>query len=97
MTAEVCVRGGWFKEKGLPPDLIRGCAPVSTSIVVGDPEAALGGGVYAIRKAEGDAYFSDPALRQEADPVQNIDTRLRSYSFPPERERQYFMTRLGYS
>ena len=74
LTAEVCVRGGWLKEKGLPPDLIRGCAPVSTSIVVGDPEAALGGGVYAIRKAEGDAYVSDPALRQEADPLQNIDT-----------------------
>ncbi len=74
LAAEVCVRGGWLKEEGLPPDLIKGCAPVSTSIVVGDPEAALGGGVYAIRKAEGNAYVADPALRQEADPLQNIDT-----------------------
>ena len=74
LTAEVCVRGGWLKEKGLPPDLIKGCAPISTSIVVGDPEAALGGGVYAVRKAEGNAYVDDPALRQEADPLQNIDT-----------------------
>ena len=74
MTAEVCVRGTWLKEKGLPSDLIKGCAPISTSIVVGDPEAALGGGVYATRKAEGNAYVADPALRQEADPLQNIDT-----------------------
>ena len=74
LTAEVCVRGAWLKEKGLPSDLIKGCAPISTSIVVGDPEAAIGGGVYATRKAEGNAYVADPALRQEADPLQNIDT-----------------------
>ena len=74
LAAEVCVRGGWLKEKRLPADLIKGCAPISTSIVVGDPEAALGGGVYAIRKAEGNAYVADPALRQKADPLQNIDT-----------------------
>lgn len=74
LTAEVCVRRAWLKDKGLPLDLIKGCAPISTSIVVGDPEAALGGGVYATRKAEGNAYVANPALRQKADPLLNIDT-----------------------
>ena len=73
LTAEVCVRGGWLKEKGLAKDMIKGCAPISTSMVVGDPEAALGGGIYSVRKSEGNAYVSDPERRQEADPLQNID------------------------
>ena len=73
LTEEVCVRGHWLIASGLPKNLIKGCAPVSASIPVGDPKLAIGGGIYAKRQAEGNAYDHDPAHRDEANPLLNID------------------------
>lgn len=72
LAADVSVNRDWLASYDLPPELIRGAAMISTSIVVDDPAAALGGGVYQIRKSEGNAYVDDPALRRRANPLWNI-------------------------
>jgi acetyl esterase/lipase len=44
LAADVSVNRSWLSELALPLDLISGTVMISTSIVVDDPKAALGGG-----------------------------------------------------
>ena len=72
LAADVSVNRSWLTERDLPPNLISGTVMISTSIVVDDPKAALGGGIYHVRKAEGNAYVDDSTLREKANPLLNI-------------------------
>jgi arylformamidase len=77
LAADVSVNRSWLSELALPLDLISGTVMISTSIVVDDPKAALGGGGYNVRKAEGNAYVDDPTLREKANPLLNIHRPVR--------------------
>ena len=77
LAADVSVNRSWLTERDLPPNLISGTVMISTSIVVDDPKAALGGGIYNVRKAEGNAYVEDSTLREKANPLLNIDLPVR--------------------
>ena len=61
LSAFVSVKTGWLAEMSLPADMIKGCAPVSTSYDLRVPTW--------VRE-----YLPDPEIRGEASPLLNIET-----------------------
>ncbi len=61
LSAFVSVKTDWLEQMSLPADMIKGCAPVSTSYDLRIPTW--------VRE-----YLPDPELRGEASPILNIQT-----------------------
>jgi acetyl esterase/lipase len=59
LTADVCVDREWLEERSLPPDLIKGCVPIS--------------GSYDLRSDSRREYIPDPTMRAAASPILNIE------------------------
>ena len=64
LSGHVAVRTDWLKEKGLPEDLIKGCAPIS-----GPYDLRVG--AYEEREGEARTYASRE-LQEAASPVLNV-------------------------